>query len=42
VMSVLEEAWLGFAQTFGWGLDSARTRRVGDRKATRRLVKGEA
>jgi len=24
VMSVLEEALFGFAQTFGWGVDSAR------------------
>jgi DNA-binding transcriptional ArsR family regulator len=42
VMSVLEEALLGFAQTFGWGPDSERTSRVGDRKAAKRLAKGEA
>jgi DNA-binding transcriptional ArsR family regulator len=42
VMSVLEEALLGFAQTFGWAPDTVRTSRVGDRKAAKRLVKGEA
>ena len=42
VMSVLEEALLGFAQTFGWGPDSERTSRVADEKASRRGVKGEA
>jgi len=42
VMSVLEEALLGFAQTFGWGPDSERTSRVADRKAAKRPVKGEA
>jgi DNA-binding transcriptional ArsR family regulator len=42
VMSVLEEALLGFAQTFGWGPDLERTGRVGDRKAAKRLAKGEA
>ena len=42
VMSVLEEALLGFAQTFGWGQDSERTSRVADRKAAKRPVKGEA
>ena len=42
VMSVLEEALLGFAQTFGWGTGSERTRRAGGRKAAKRLVKGEA
>lgn len=42
VMSVLEEALLGFAQTFGWGPDSERNSRVADRKAPRRPVKGEA
>jgi DNA-binding transcriptional ArsR family regulator len=41
-MSVLEEALLGFAQTFGWGLDTDRRSRVADRKAPRRPVKGEA
>ena len=42
VMSVLEEALLGFAQTFGSGQDSERTSRVADRKAAKRPVKGEA
>lgn len=42
VMSVLEEALFGFAQTFGWGTDSERTGRVADRKVTKRPVKGEA
>ena len=41
-MSVLEEALLGFAQTFGWGRDSERTSRGGDRKTAKRAVKGEA
>ena len=42
VMSVLEEALLGFAQTFGWGLESKRTTRVHRHKITKRAVKGEA
>ncbi len=42
VMSVLEEALLGFAQTFGWVPDSKRTSRVADGKAPKRPVKGEA
>ena len=42
VMSVLEEALLGFAQTFGWGLESKSTTRVNQRKVARRPVKGEA
>ena len=42
VMSVLEEALLGFAQTFGWGPASERTSRVAERKAAKRLAKGEA
>ena len=42
VMSVLEEALLGFAQTFGWGPDSERTSPVGGQKAAKRLAKGEA
>jgi DNA-binding transcriptional ArsR family regulator len=42
VMSVLEEALLGFAQTFGWGVDSERTSRVADGKAAKRPAKGEA
>ena len=42
VMSVLEEALLGFAQTFGWGPDSERTSRVADGKVPKRPAKGEA
>ena len=42
VMSVLEEALLGFAQTFGWGLASPRAGRVSQQKAVKRPVKGEA
>ena len=42
VMSVLEDALLGFAQGFGWGADSKRTRGVGNRKAAKPLAKGEA
>jgi DNA-binding transcriptional ArsR family regulator len=42
VMSVLEEALLGFAHTFGWGPDSKRNRGVPDGKAPKRAVKGEA
>ena len=42
VMSVLEEALFGFAQTFGWGVDSERTSRVADRTEAKRPVKGEA
>jgi DNA-binding transcriptional ArsR family regulator len=42
VMSVLEDALLGFAQTFGWGRDAERPSRGGDRKTARRAVKGEA
>jgi DNA-binding transcriptional ArsR family regulator len=45
VMSILEEALLGFAQTFGWGLDTGRRGRVSSSKVTRRPgspVKGEA
>ena len=41
VMSVLEETLLGFAQTFGWKPDSERPSR-GDRKAAKRVAKGEA
>jgi DNA-binding transcriptional ArsR family regulator len=41
VMSVLEEALFGFAQTFGWGLESKRTTRVNQSKVARRPVKGE-
>ena len=42
VMSVLEEALLGFAQTFGWGADSERTSRGATTKAVKRPLKGEA
>lgn len=42
MMSVLEEAVLGFAQTFGWGLDSGRASRVAAHKGAKRPVKGEA
>ena len=42
VMSVLEEALFGFAQTLGWGVDSERTSRVAPGKPARRPVKGEA
>ena len=42
VMSVLEEALLGFAHTLGWGLESKRTTRVNPRKVAKRSVKGEA
>ena len=41
VMSVLEEALLGFAQTFGWGLESKRATRVNQHKVVKRAVKGE-
>jgi DNA-binding transcriptional ArsR family regulator len=42
VMSVLEEALLGFAQTFGWGLASKRATRVSHHKVAKRPIKGEA
>jgi len=42
VMSVLEEALLGFAQTLGWGLKSNRSTRVSPIKVAKRPVKGEA
>ena len=42
VMSVLEEALLSFAQTFGWSLESSRATRVAQSPAARRLVKGKA
>ena len=42
VMSVLEDALLGFAQTFGWGRHSERGDSVADGRASRRRVKGEA
>lgn len=45
VMSVLEEAVLGFAQSFGWGDSSTRTSPAKPEprsKATKRPVEGEA
>ena len=42
VMSVLEEALLGFAQTLGWGLESKQTTRGNHNRAAKRPVKGEA
>ena len=42
VMSVLEEALLGFAQTFGWDPDPKRTPPVADGRVPKRSVKGEA
>jgi DNA-binding transcriptional ArsR family regulator len=42
VMSVLEEALLGFAHTLGWGLESKQTLRVTRSKRATRPVKGEA
>ena len=42
VMSVLEEALLGFAQTLGWGLQSRQTTRVQHQNVAKRTVKGEA
>jgi DNA-binding transcriptional ArsR family regulator len=41
VMSVLEEALLGFAQTFGWGLESKRATRFTHHKLAKRTAKGE-
>jgi DNA-binding transcriptional ArsR family regulator len=40
-MSVLEDAFLGFAQTFGWEMKPEPTRRVRG-EAGRRALKGEA
>jgi hypothetical protein len=40
--SVLEEALLGFARTFGWGLESRRPTRVNHNKVAGRPVKGDA
>jgi DNA-binding transcriptional ArsR family regulator len=42
VMSVLEEALLGFAQTLGWGLKSKQSTRANPNKVAKRPVKGEA
>jgi DNA-binding transcriptional ArsR family regulator len=41
VMSVLEEALLGFAQTLGWGMEPRRTPRA-THKVAKRPLKGEA
>ena len=40
-MSVLEDALLGFAQTFGWEMKPERTRRATP-AGSRRALKGEA
>lgn len=42
VMSVLEEALLGFAHSLGWGMESARAARVDRGKVAKRTLKGEA
>ena len=42
VMSVLEEALLGFAHTLGWGLESKQTTRGTRTKTAKRPAKGEA
>jgi DNA-binding transcriptional ArsR family regulator len=42
VMSVLEDALLGFAQTFGWGPGAERPSRAVQGKAPKRPVRGEA
>jgi DNA-binding transcriptional ArsR family regulator len=42
VMSVLEEALLGFAQTFGWARESGRATRVTQSRVAKRPIKGEA
>ena len=42
VMSVLEEALLGFAHSFGWGLESVRAARVNRSKVPEGPVEGEA
>ena len=41
VMSVVEEALLGFAQTLGWGTESHRATRVKHTRLVKRPVKGE-
>src|SRR3954469_22686329 len=41
VMSVLEEALLGFAQTFGWGLESGRATPANQTRTAPRPAKGE-
>jgi DNA-binding transcriptional ArsR family regulator len=42
VMSVLEEALLGFAHTLGWGLETKPPARVNHNRVAKRPVKGEA
>jgi DNA-binding transcriptional ArsR family regulator len=42
VMSVLEEALMGFAQSFGWGLDTAPAPRIDRIAVVTRPFKGEA
>jgi DNA-binding transcriptional ArsR family regulator len=42
VMSVLEEALLGFAHSLGWGLESAQAPPVNHSKVAKRPVNGEA
>jgi DNA-binding transcriptional ArsR family regulator len=41
VMSVLEEALLGFAQTLGWGLESKRATDITHQELAKRPAKGE-
>jgi hypothetical protein len=40
-MSVLEDALLGFVQTFGWHMTVNGARRVGKRRVTR-VLRGES
>jgi DNA-binding transcriptional ArsR family regulator len=42
VMSVLEDALLGFVQTFGWRLDPEQASRPTDTRRAKRPLKGEA
>jgi hypothetical protein len=42
VMSVLEEALLGFAHSFGWGPEPGPAAPVSRRKVAERPAKGEA
>lgn len=42
VMSVLEEALLGFADSFGWGREAAPATRAKRTKIAKRPVEGEA
>ena len=41
-MSVLEDALLGFAQTFGWAIEKKPMSRVNHNRMAKRPVKGEA